>query len=211
VIIINLNKKKKPKPKSNIKLAIVAKPKAEIKKPDAAPMLHELEIDYARILKERHMLSSYTARLVERTIEDMKKESPALLTEFMEGRLPVPALKQHYAKIQDKSDQLLALYDKMEHLKRYGTMPVMKAPAESIIKIMDSPEAAQVRYEIRRLDDYIYKRLKKIEDWKKGLRKPVNTQAINDTKVEIQLAEARRDDCKVKLKRLQYEQRTGGV
>lgn len=206
MILINLDGK--PAKKPTVKIA-VARPKTEVKKPDAGKLMHELEVEYARIMKERKIMSSYTARLVEQTMESLKAESPALLHEFEEGRLPVPALKEHYAKIQDKSDQLMQLYDKMEHVKRFGTLPVMKAPAESIIKIMDSPEASQVRYEIRRLDDYIYKRMKKIDKWKQGLVKPMNSDAMNATKTEIALAEARRSDCKVKLKRLTYEQRIG--
>jgi len=209
VIIINLNRDKKAAPKPKVKVAVASRPRAEVTKPPAEPMQHELEIEYARVLKDRKILSSYTHRLVAHTIENLKAENPALLVEFEAGRLPVEILKEHYARIQAKSDELMALWDKIEHLKRYGTMPVMKAPAESIIRIMDSPEASQVRYEIRRLDDYIYKRMKKIEGWKKGLSKPMNTDAMNYTKTEIALAEARRSDCKVKLKRLQYEQRIG--
>lgn len=173
------------------------------------PALTDLEHTYARILKERKILSTQTHRLVAEVASKLAMESPGLAKEFVEGRMGMPEIKDHYARIQDKSDQLLALFDQISHVKRYGTMPVHTPPPMSLVKIFDSPEAALLRHEIRRLDDMIFKTTKKLAAVNSGLRAPRNSDRVNDWRIKIALAEARRSDCKTKLKRMQYEQRVG--
>ena len=100
-------------------------------------------------------------------------------------------------KDADDMDEAMILYD------------VSGLTLEDFAVDQDDPEANAMRHEIRRLDDMIYKTGKKMELARGGIKAPRNSDRINEWKMKIALAEARREDLKQKIKRLQYAQRTG--
>lgn len=166
-------------------------------------ILKDLWEDITRIKKERAKLSSGAALLVDQLYERLKLESPEAAAAFMRGDLPMPDLADRYESIQDLTDQAIVVWDKIKYVEQYGKLPevvTVKLPESS-------PDEDAIRHEIRRLDDLIHKSMKKIEQTNGGIKKPKNNDRVNTWREKISLAEARRDDLKHKLKRMQYEAR----
>lgn len=168
------------------------------------PVLAALEKDYAAIQKERAILSTRTAFLVIELEAKLRAQHPGMADEFMKGKLPMPELKDHYAKIQALSDKMLALWDTMRYVEQYGEMPQAKPV---LVKAEQSVDVMAVQHQIRRLDDLIYKCNNKLRNSQAGIKAPKNSERVNQWKEKIALAEAERNALKHQLKRLQYEAR----
>jgi len=169
-------------------------------------MIESLSTQMARIKKERAILSSGIAPLVEQVYQALKEESPAIASEFMEGKYPAPEIAAHYKLIQQKTEEWTSLWDKVRYVEQYGKMPVDNV--QLTIENGPAPEVSVLTAEIRRLDDLIHKTYKKLQTGN-----PKNSDRRNEWKTKIALAEATRDELKRKRKNLQYgarAQRIGG-
>jgi len=128
-------------------------------------------------------------------------ESPELAAAFMRGDMPMPELRELRGKIDAVQEQMMEVFDKIEHVKKYGTLP---PPAEHKVLSGEGDDIKATRHDIRRLDDLIYKTNKKLED---AVGKTVKADRKLDWIEKKALAEAQRDELKHKIKRLEYEQR----
>jgi predicted nucleic acid-binding Zn-ribbon protein len=168
-------------------------------------VLKELWAEKKTVRKERDKLSTKTFFLVEDITKKLRKEGSTVVRAFQNGEIPVPALKEHYARIQAHTDKLKVLEDKIRYVEQYNALP-KETPLVSI----DNGETKDIKalhYEIRRLDDLIHKCNKKIESAKSGIKKPKNSLNLEKWRLKIELADAKRTDLKQQLKRLQYESR----
>jgi predicted nucleic acid-binding Zn-ribbon protein len=171
---------------------------------DRELILTALETEFAKIKKERAKLSTKTTAIVNGIISKLQKEGNAVVQAFRKGEIPVPALKEHYAAIQELTDQLKVIYDKIEYVKTNGELP--KEPEHGItVSNGDSPDIKAIHYEIRRLDDLICKTKDKITQATAGLKKPKNPERMATWHMKITMAEAERDEMKHKLKRMRYD------
>jgi predicted nucleic acid-binding Zn-ribbon protein len=206
--VLTRNKEVKPLPKIVIHKPGVGNHKLVIKKAPASNerdlILCELEAEFAKIKKERAKLSTKTTTIVNAIISKLQKEGNAVVQAFRKGEIPVPALKEHYAAIQELTDQLKVIYDKIEYVKTNGELP--KEPEHGItVTNGDSPDIKAIHYEIRRLDDLICKTKDKMTQATAGLKKPKNPERMATWHMKITMAEAERDELKHKLKRMRYE------
>jgi hypothetical protein len=168
-------------------------------------LLNELIEKSTRIRKERAKLSSKSWFIIEDIKKKLAKEGAAVVKAFENGDIPVPAIKEHYAAIQSHTDALKELYDKIRFVEQYGALPKEK-PLVSI-ENKESKDANAIHYEIRRLDDLIYKCNNKLTKAGAGIKKPKNSARLEKWKLKIEFAEAKRIKLKQELKRLQYESR----
>ena len=177
----------------------------ELSTPHDKPELTALWQEMAQVKKQRDMLSTRTVPLINKLEQELQQQGATIAEEFMNGRLPMPELAAHYAAIQSHTDQAKAIYDKIVHVQQYGKLPE-QSTAESRLSTVDSGpesnEASAIKYEIRRLDDVIYKTNKKIAQSKGGLKGPRNTDRVLEWQTKVSLAIISRDDLKVKLKRM---------
>jgi predicted nucleic acid-binding Zn-ribbon protein len=204
-------KEAKPLPKIVIHKPGVDNCKPVIKKAippnDRDLILTELETEFAKIKKERAKLSTKTTAIVNGIISKLQKEGNAVVLAFRKGEIPVPALKEHYVAIQELTDQLKVIYDKIEYVKSNGELP--KEPEHGItVTNGEGPDVKAIHYDIRRLDDLICKTKDKITQATAGLKKPKNPERMATWHMKITMAEAERDELKHKLKRMRYEHRT---
>lgn len=158
-------------------------------------ILKDLWEQIKTIKNDRGKLSSRTAYLVEDIFERLKG-NPILLEDLRVGRAALPELKEHYEKIQALTDQATKVWDNIQYVERYGKLPV-EPEAQGLKDI--SEEESVLKYQIRRLDDFIYKKKNNIEK-----KVPKNPSRLAVWKAELQQAEAQRDELKLKLKELQY-------
>lgn len=161
-------------------------------------LLKGLWQEMSDIKTARGKLSTRTAYLVAEVAQKLMNESPATAQSFMNGDLPMPEIKEHYAKIQALTDQAIAVFDKIQYVEQYGKLPV---PAEIPAPVLDedSPEASVLHHQIRRLDDRIHKTKKKLAG-----KVPKNPSRLAMWKQKVAMDEAQRDELKRKLKNLQY-------
>lgn len=164
----------------------------------ASGVVYDLWHEMIRVKKERDILSTRTAQLVDRTIEALNKENPAAAKAFLAGELPMPEIKDQYKAIQELTDSAMRLYDRIQHIEKYGNEE--ENPQRPISEDDDRVDA--IKQKIRRLDDAIYKTKKKLESGKAK-----NPDRLAMWREKINLDEARRDDFRAQLKRLQYEAR----
>jgi hypothetical protein len=168
---------------------------------DKLELIDELSAQMARVKKERAILSSATPALVDFLYQKLKAESLATANEFIKGNLPMPELAEHASKIQAKTDEWTAVWDKIRYVEQYG-----KLPSENTqLTVVNSPtvDVSALTAEIRRLDDLIHKTQKKLITGK-----PKNADRINEWKMKIVMAESTRDELKRKRKNLQYGARS---
>jgi len=176
------------------KEAIVTKKSEDPKIVISQTVVDEIDRERIRLKKERNILSSQNAKLVEEARERFAKESPLLAEEFMRGNVPCPGLREHYAKMQSVLEQNVRLYDRLEHLKKEGEMPAEepKADFDNATKIL------VLEAERQKLAEMIHKTNKKLS----GGLKPKNPERVVLWKEKIALAQAKRDDINAQLKRL---------
>lgn len=161
-----------------------------------------LEIEMRALKVERAKLSNAIPKVIEEVTARLTKEGPAIADEFLKGNIRDHQVRAHYHKIQSVTDQMMVVYDKINHVKIYGALPV---PVETQnLASVQSSEAKSIKYEIRRLDDLIYKSADKIKKAKSGLKAPKNSERVNTWRETIAMAETRRDDLKMKLKQIRY-------
>jgi predicted nucleic acid-binding Zn-ribbon protein len=163
--------------------------------------LSTLQAEYATIKLQRDKLSTSIAPLVESIRIKLLAESPELAAAFMRGDMAMPELRELRGKIDSLQEQMMEVFDKIEHVKKYGTLP---PPAEHKVLSGEGDDIKAIRHDIRRLDDLIYKTNKKLED---AVGKTVKADRKLDWIEKKSLAEAQRDELKHKIKRLEYEQR----
>lgn len=195
------------KPKQNKSLSFKYEPKVEIEKTKAADsqafdfQLSTLNFEYSALLLQRNKLSTSIAPMVETIRVKLLAESPELAAAFMRGDMAMPELRDLRGKIDSVQEQMMEVFDKIEHVKKYGTLP---PPAEHKVLSGEGDDIKAIRHDIRRLDDLIYKTNKKLED---AVGKTVKADRKLDWIEKKALAEAQRDELKHKIKRLEYEQR----
>jgi hypothetical protein len=162
----------------------------------------DLQNQHAALLLERNKLSTSIAPLVESLRVKLLAESPELAAAFMRGDMTMPEIRELRGKIDTLQEQMMEVFDKIEHVKKYGTLP---PPAEHKVLSGEGDDIKAIRHDIRRLDDLIYKTNKKLED---AVGKTVKADRKLDWIEKKSLAEAQRDELKHKIKRLEYEART---
>ena len=164
--------------------------------------LATLQAQYATIKLQRDRLSTSIAPLVESLRVKLLAESPELAAAFMRGDMTMPEIRELRGKIDSLQEQMMEVFDKIEHVKKYGTLP---PPPEHKVLSGEGDDIKAIRHDIRRLDDLIYKTNKKLED---AVGKTVKADRKLDWIEKKSLAEAQRDELKHKIKRLEYEART---
>lgn len=162
-------------------------------------ILKDLWAEISDIKTDRGKLSTRTWYLVEEIKARLQQESQSKLKAFLEGELADPELVIHYSKIEALTDRAAEVYEKIKYVEQYGKLP--EAPKPSFPDA-ESANANALHYEIRRLDDLIYKTQKKI----KGVA-PKNPTRLNEWREKLAQAEAMRDEKKRELKKLQHEAR----
>jgi len=153
----------------------------------ATPLWSEMLI----LKKERAKLSTRAANLVEEIEAQLRKESPAKAEAFINGEISHPALKQAYNGIQHMSDQIMQLYDRIQHAEQTGTVPQPEAPPNHNIDAL--------KHQLTRLKDNIYKARKKLEG-----KPPKNPTRIQLWQEEVARLEAEREDVRLRIKRLTH-------
>lgn len=164
-------------------------------------LLDQLWSELSQLKKQRDMESTKMAQLVDKLEQRLRIESLAVAKAFMDGELAMPELRLQYMIIEGISGQVRSLFDKIQYVEQNGKLP--EAPSQK----PESMDESAIKYDIRRLDDLIYKTNKKLQQSKQGLKQPKNTDRVNAWRQIIAVAEARRDDLKFKLKRIQYDRR----
>ncbi len=164
-------------------------------------LLDDLWRQMAVVKKDRAKESTRTARLVEELEDKLRKtEGPAAAEEFMKGNIAMPELEAQYRVINSYTDQAMKLYDKIQHVERYGELPGEVAEGAQISA--ETEDAKAMKYEIRRLDDLIYKTNNKLKKANGGIKPPKNSDRVNEWKKTLAMADARRQDLKFKLKNI---------
>lgn len=164
--------------------------------------LDRLEAEFYKKLVEQKKLSTSIAPLVEQIRQEfIAAGKPDLAASLMQGNYCDKRLGDLRNKINALQRELTALYDQIEHVKKYGELPA-QLETGPVLKQTDST-IATLRYEIRRLDDLIYKTQKKLDE------KPNSkTERQLLWKEKLALAEAQRDELKHQLKVKEYEGRS---
>jgi predicted nucleic acid-binding Zn-ribbon protein len=181
-------------------LKLEAKKEQQPAGPNLEYQIGALENEMAVVMKERKILSTRTATLVEEITADLRNQSEALAEEFLKGNMPHPLLKDHAQRIEAKSEEIRKLYDQIEHLKKFGAPKV--TPATTIDQ---SEEAKALKYEKRRLGDLICKTGKKITNANGGVKAPKNSDRMNAWRNTIAMAEARIIEIDMALKAMNNE------
>lgn len=170
-------------------------PATTTEQPATNTQIHELEQEMIRVKKQRAILSTQGVRLVESIEARLRADSGAeAAQEFLDGNLPMPELAAHYANVMQFTYQMQALHDRINRIKQYG------AETEKADDVVDSNDARIIQYELRRLDDLIYKTGLKIRQSQGGVKKPKNSDRVNEWREKLSIAELRREDLKRKLK-----------
>jgi hypothetical protein len=173
--------------------------KSEAQPPD--DLVKDLWDKMVTVKKERAKLSTRSAQLVMELEHRLRStEGPGTAEAFMSGNVPLPELREHYSKIQELTDQAIELYDKIRHVEQYGELPAEKQP-EGLIR-MSGVDVSLLQLELEKLRDLICKTKRKI-----AVGKAKNPLRINEWHEKLALAEARREDVRLKIKKLQYDAR----
>lgn len=164
----------------------------------ASSQLLELEAEQSRVRKQRSILSTEGVRLVQRVEARLRQELGAdAAREFMDGNLPMPELAEHYKQVQKLTDQLKELWHRIQEVKS-GKVQSFKAESDKA----ESVDLRAIQYDIRRLDDIIYKTRLKLQNSLGGVKAPRNSDRVNTWREKIALAELQRDELKRKLKEM---------
>lgn len=180
---------------------------------DKDHFLTELWTEMGQLKRDRGKLSSTIAIKVEEIDTRLTKESPGMSHEFINGKLPMPELADLAEQIQSYTDRMALVWDKIRYVDQYGTLPAEVTQEAVKLELEESSvDVMALHHEIRRLDDLIYKCNKKLQQNNNGIKAPKNTGKVAEWREKIALADARRIDLKLQLKKAQYgarEQRTG--
>jgi hypothetical protein len=168
-------------------------------------LLKDLWVEMGQLKRDRGKLSTSIAWKVVEIDTKLTKESPGMADEFMKGNLPMPELEDLATQIQSFTDRMMSVWDKIRHVEQYGVLPGVESVS---LEIEQKPvDVSALHHEIRRLDDLIYKCNKKLLNNNTGIKAPKNTGKVAEWKEKIALADAKRIDLKLQLKKLQYEAR----
>lgn len=170
-------------------------------------LLTDLRNQFAQMKRDRGKLSTQTAWLVLELEQKLRQESKTLAHEFVAGNIAMPELVEHYNKIEALTDQGAILHEQIEHVERYGVLPTVPEKRLELRAAQASQDVNAIKYEIRRLDDLIHKKMKNIAKANAGIKAPKNSGRPAQWREMIALADARREELKQKLKRINYEAR----
>lgn len=183
-------------------------PKAQPRvKPEEPPdvdndILRSLWEQMAKVKKDRAKLSSQTAHLVEDLAKRLEMtEGITVAEEFRIGNVPLPELSRHYARIQGCTEEAIALYDKIKYVEQYGQLPQEEQTPNDVVTL-DRPDISLLQLELNKLKDLICKTKKKI-----SIGRAKNPLRVIEWKEKLALAEARREDVRLKIKKIQYDAR----
>jgi hypothetical protein len=152
---------------------------------------------------ERGKLATRTSYLVDEVAEKLRKtEGPGVAKAFLDGDIAMPEIAEHAAKIQKYIDQGAELYDKIKHVELYGKLPEVIAKDPATLVVQNTVDTKALKYELRQLDKLISKTNAKLTEGK-----PKNPSRIGTWKEKVALAEARREEIKHQIKRIEYEAR----
>lgn len=197
------NREPAPLPKVSVKRkpSPADREPAEATAPPPNDLLKGLWDKMAAVKKERAKLSTRTAFLVDEVHALLRDtEGPTVAQEFMLGNIPHERITAHWAEIQSLTAQAIALYDQIKYVEQYGHLPRDPEP-DPMIK-MCTPDISIMQLELNRLRDLICKTRKKIE-----VGKAYNPNRITEWHEKLALAEARREDLRLKIKKSQYDAR----
>lgn len=166
-------------------------------------LLRDLREQLNIVKVERGKLATRTSYLVDEVAEKIRKsEGPAVAKAFLDGEIAMPEIAEHAAKIQAWIDKGAAIYDQIKHVELYGKLPEVIAKDASTLVAQQTVDTKALKYELRCLDKLISKTSAKISEGK-----PKNPSRVATWKEKIALAEARRDEIKHQIKRIEYEAR----
>lgn len=175
-----------------------SQPVASNQQPVASSQLLELEAEQSRVRKQRNILSTEGVRLVQRVEARLRDEMGAdAAREFMDGNLPMPELAEHYKQVQKLTDQLKELWHRIQEVKSGKPESLNPEIGKGV-----SMDLRSIQYDIRRLDDIIYKTRLKLQNSLGGVKAPRNSDRVNIWREKIALAELQRDELKRKLKEM---------
>jgi hypothetical protein len=169
-------------------------------------LIAKLDAELAQMKRDRGKLATRTAWLVAELEQQLRAKSPAMAREFMDGNLPMKELEEHYAAIEAHTDKGAVIHEQREYVERYGVLPDVTPVALQVKK--ESLDISGLKYQIRRLDDLIYKKNKNLQKVNTGIKTPKNNGRPAQWREELALAEAQREGLKQQLKRKQNEQRS---
>lgn len=173
-------------------------PKKETEQP---ALLKDLWDKMVAVKKDRAKLSTQTAALVDQVhAELLSKEGPTVAQEFMLGNVPDNRVARHWAEIQAYTEKAITLYDQIKYVEQHGGLPSEDSDAPMVR--MCTPDVSVMQLEVNRLRDLICKTKKKI-----AIGKAYNPMRITEWYEKLALAEARRDDLRLKIKKLQSDAR----
>jgi hypothetical protein len=163
------------------------------------PLLDELRADFITVKKDRAILSSQLCVIVTEEEKRLRNENPELADLFLEGSYASQALQDHVARIEELTDRGAQIFDDIRYVEMNGKLPerVQGMPTQAL-----SESVKALHYEIRRLGDRIHKTQKKMQH-----KKPKNPLRLAMWNEKIAYDDARRQELKNKLKKLQYEAR----
>lgn len=202
VLANEAREKARIKPLPKVKMAGgkgLAPPKPKQQHSEKETLLRNLNQEFHTLQKERAVLSSQNWKLVMAEAEAIQKESPELHEAFMNGNVGRPALAAHYEKIREVHEKMTAVWDNIQFVQANGALPVV---AKVQLKVANAPADIQLlQHELNRLKDMVCKTKRKLAG---AGGKPAKRAEWN---VKVALAEARREEIRTKIKKLNYDAR----
>jgi hypothetical protein len=159
-------------------------------------ILKDLYDQLGQVMRDRHVLSSETAKIVERIREHLSAESKGVAEEFMRGNLPATELKSHYERIQACTNLAIALKDKIKFVESHGVLPVIQEPQGP------SKDEDVLKARLRTVIDALSKTRKKLKEGKS-----YNPSRIIIWEEKVALLEAQQTELQGQIKKLQIDVR----
>jgi hypothetical protein len=129
------------------------------------------------------------------------KLSSSLYDHKFKGTSP-EEMQETYRKITNEYQaQLREIYEKREHLEKHGRLP---DPDDDKGNEVDESELYKLKYQVKRLNDKIYKTKKKLQP----SAKPSKAEKIIEWELELDQAELQRDQLNEKITALEHGRTT---
>jgi hypothetical protein len=128
------------------------------------------------------------------------KLSSSLYDHKVKGTSP-EEMKEIYKKLTNEYQaQLREIYEKREHLEKHGRLPEPDDKGNEV----DESELYKLKYQVKRLNDKIYKTKKKLQP----SAKPSKPEKIIEWELELDQAELQRDQLNEKITALEHGRTT---